>query len=351
MQENLIESTERQLPVLVGGEQVGMAFVLYKTRGLEQQVQTKLLTTLGQLMSVSVSTFFLAIIAGIWMATGISRPILKLVEAAQAIGSGQLDYQTTLSLRHDELGTLAQEMEAMSKKLKQLDEIKDDFVASVSHDLRAPLAAIYSYADAILKKTYNPTAAKQMKAVEYILTSARSLNLMVDNVLDLAKIKAGSVHLNAKSVNMKELIEREIGLYALLAEKNQIALATNFNAAGPNVYGDAQSISRVLNNLVFNALKFTPSEGRITVATRTEGAQLRVDVHNTGTSISAENLNRLFHRFEPLEKNSSASKGFVGTGLGLSVVKQLVELNGGQVSAHSAEGQGVTFSFTLPVGK
>lgn len=327
----------------------GWAEIRFDADLLARRINEDLWATLNQLIRVSSTTLVLALIIAVGFGWSLSRPIGRLVSGVRAIGGGNLEYQAPEEARSDELGLLAREVNLMAKKLKQLDELKDDFIANVSHDLRSPMAAIKMYADYMLN--IDP-ASKELKdgqksSLNIIMYNAIRLSVFVTNILDAAKMKAGQLQIAVGPVNAANVVRNTGLLFKALAESQKIGFAISVPEGLPPVLADPNQLDQVIANIVSNAMKFTPPGGRIEVAARQENGSVRISVKDTGAGIAPEDLKNLFQRFRQIEANQS--RLVKGTGLGLFITKSTVDAMGGSISVESEVGKGSTFTLSFPI--
>lgn len=242
-----------------------------------------------------------------------------------------------------------QEMQA-KQRLEELNKLKDDFVAIVSHDLRSPLTAILSASEILLNDGFMDRALtdEQKELVGNIQSMGNQQLQLVSDLLDLAKIESGKLELNRSIIDIRTIAQQCYNALAVLADNKNITL--NFVAEPdlPKISVDAPKIRQVINNLISNAIKFTEPGGMVTLRIDTEQhKQIRIAINDTGQGIEPEHLRLLFNKFQQVR--SHGTHGERGTGLGLSICKNLVELHQGEIWAESRVGVGSTFIFTLPV--
>lgn len=243
----------------------------------------------------------------------------------------------------DEVKKATKSLRAANKKLKELDKLKDEFVSIASHELRTPMTAIKGYLWLVLNKD-KKIPANTKKHLDRAYESTERLITLVNDMLNVSRIEGGRIELNPVKFDLSQLIaevKEEIGSKA---EEKAILLSTE--AAKPcNVKADKDKIHQVLMNLVGNAIKFTPEKGNVKISiSKTTNSFVQVDIVDTGIGIRKEDMDKLFTKFGRLE----SAKGTSGTGLGLYISKNIIELSGGTISVESEPGKGSTFSFTLP---
>jgi PAS domain S-box-containing protein len=225
--------------------------------------------------------------------------------------------------------------------------LKDEFLATLSHELRTPLSAILGWVH-ILHRRYPDAAGDLAKGIAVIERNARAQSQLVDDLLDMSRIVSGKLQLDLQPVVVQGCIEAAIETVRPLAEAAGVRIDTWFEPAAGVVSADAVRLQQVVWNLVANAVKFTPRGGLVVVRMVADGDALRIEVQDTGMGIAAEFLPHIFDRFR--QADGSITRRFGGLGLGLAIVRQLVELHGGSVQASSpGEGQGSVFAVRLPL--
>ncbi|UCC63228.1 MAG: GAF domain-containing sensor histidine kinase [Anaerolineae bacterium] len=219
-----------------------------------------------------------------------------------------------------------------------------DQIADVVHELRTPLTSIVGYSKLLL--TTNLDKGTHDQFLEVINREATRLGDMVGDFLDLARLESGRARLTYGSVDMHKVIDDIVEVIRPQAEEHQLELLVAVPSALPQVRGDEKRLNQIMLNLASNAVKYNRKGGRIHITASLDDATLRVAVEDTGRGIRPEDLNKLFDKFRRIEEIEGIAKG---TGLGLPIAKQLVELHGGQMEVSSEWGTGSTFAFTLPI--
>ncbi len=245
--------------------------------------------------------------------------------------------------------TLYQQEQQARERLEELNKLKDDFLSIVSHDMRSPLTAILGASELLLDDMFleTPLSQEQRELVDNIHTMGQQQLHLVNDLLDLAKIESGKLELNPTRTYLHVVAEQCYTTLKLLAEKKNISMTFSAQNDLPKVSFDVPKISQVINNLVGNAIKFTKPGGTITLSVQQENDDVLVSVSDTGEGIEPEHLSGLFSKFQQLK--SVGTGGERGSGLGLSICKNLVELHQGKIWVESRIGVGSTFSFTLPI--
>ncbi|MEG3880345.1 ATP-binding protein, partial [Microcoleus sp. herbarium7] len=320
----------------------------------------------------------LATIIGILTARSIADPILCLNLAAKNIACGEWD-QTLEFDRADEVGELAKSFTSMvsqlqtsfatlenqNQELQQLDKLKDEFLANTSHELRTPLNGMIGIAESMIDGATGTLSEIQQQNLSMIATSGRRLNELVDNILDFAQLKNQKLELQLRSVEIKSIAEVVITVSQSLIGTKNLQLINNIPADLPLVLADENRLQQIFYNLIGNAIKFTDC-GAVEISAKIVTADgetsiprlslsnippsspdfmIAVTVSDTGIGIPGDRLDRIFEPFE--QGDGSAVRQYGGTGLGLTLSKQFVELHGGKIYAESEVGIGSRFTFTL----
>lgn len=249
--------------------------------------------------------------------------------------------------------TLYDESQELIKNLKEVDLLKSQFLANMSHELRTPLNSIIGFSRVILKGIDGPVTEMQNQDLTAIYNSGQHLLGLINDILDLARIEAGKMDLNFEEVQLPEMIQSVFSTAKGLVKEKPIKLVQEIAEDMPSIRGDTMRVRQVLLNLISNASKFT-DEGSITVeAVLQNGPDGRpealINVIDTGPGISPEGQEKLFKAFSQVDGSATRASG--GSGLGLSICANLVQLHGGRIGIHSEEGQGSTFWFTMPLFK
>ncbi len=242
-----------------------------------------------------------------------------------------------------------QELEGAYNQLKELDEAKTRFFATVSHELRTPLTLILAPLESVLKGDMGPIPDGLQRHVAVMHQNGLRLLKQINNLLDLTKLDAGRMSLQRRPGDLRAFFRGLVAAVAPMAEKKQIQLKGYEDAPLPrHAHFDPDRLEKVVLNLVFNAIKFTNPGGRVELRWgRSADGQLQVKVKDTGIGIAEKDLHKLFKRFSQVD--ASTSRRYEGTGIGLALAKEIVELHGGHIGVESEPGQGSTFTFTIPL--
>jgi signal transduction histidine kinase len=241
---------------------------------------------------------------------------------------------------------LYKDLEKKNDELKELDQLKSDFISMVSHELRTPLAIIRQGVSLLQRKIVGDVNEKQLELLGDVVENIDRLVKIINDLLDISKLEARKLTLERSAVDSLALIRAIVALFQMKAQAKGIALLTDLPDALPPMDADEDRIIQVLTNLLANAIKFTPEQGRVTVSAKEKGDFLEVAVSDTGVGIAQENLSKLFDKFQQFGRKSGP--GEQGTGLGLAICKEIVRLHGGEICAESVMDKGSTFYFTIP---
>ena len=317
-----------------------------------------------------MATLSIAIIVGILTARWITQSILKVSQASEEIATGNLEQHVEptniieiekLANSFNSMARQLQEsfttLEKQNQELKQLDQLKDEFLANTSHELRTPLNGIIGIAESLIDGATGDLPQITQANLNLIVSSGRRLANLVNDILDFSKLGHNNLELRLKPVDLRSVTNVVLTLSQPLAAQKSLTLINSIPAEFPPAEADEDRLQQILHNLVGNAIKFT-SSGNVIVSAEVvdlpylslaRGEQvptLAITVSDTGIGILEDKFDRIFESFEQAE--GSTTREYGGTGLGLAVTKQLVELHGGKINVKSQVGVGSQFTFTLP---
>ena len=253
---------------------------------------------------------------------------------------------TDRRLAEEERSTLFASERAARKKAEAASRSKDEFVAMISHEIRSPLNSILGWAQMLRMGKLDQ--AETERATEIIVRNARAQSQLIEDLLDISRVITGKLALNVRSVELAQIIEAAMDSIRPAAEAKSIQLQARIDSRDSLVSGDPNRLQQIVWNLLSNAVKFTPRHGRVEVSLRRVDSSFQITVSDSGVGISPEFLPFVFDRFS--QADTSSERKYGGLGLGLAIVRHLVELHGGTARADSpGEGQGATFTVTLPV--
>jgi signal transduction histidine kinase/DNA-binding response OmpR family regulator len=244
------------------------------------------------------------------------------------------------------LGTQLKLEKVESDTLRQLDQLKSEFFANLSHEFRTPLTLILGQIESVMSSLTEPHEKAKLLVANH---NARRLLTLINQLLDLAKLEAGNMEMNVSQYNIVSLLKNLLHSFESIAATKRIELLFESDAENIQVMFDLEKIEKVFLNLISNAIKFTGENGKVEISIETvDSLYVTIRVKNTGAGIAEKNIPYIFNRFYQVE--SSNTRNYDGTGIGLALVKELVELHNGFVSVKSKEGEGALFIVTLPAG-
>ncbi len=334
---------------------------------LQPALDGLILTTAG----LTLLSILAAALVAVAMTRHITLPIEELTRGAQSIAEGRFDQRLDI-WSGDEIQLLAEAFNHMAarlkenveqlehsnrklaevnEELKELDRLKSDLLANVSHELRTPLTAIKGYTDYMLERKLGAVTDKQEKGLVVVQRNLDRLSRSISALLDFSRMDMGHVTLHIQPFPLAPLVEQVATSLRAELERKRLAFSVSLDPALPPVIGDRERLSQVFENLIVNAMKFTPEGGQITVSAVRAGRIGRptaeVRVRDTGIGIPANQLDRIFQRFHQVDGSSTRRYG--GVGLGLSIVKIILDAHGAPIGVQSEVGHGTEFRFELSV--
>jgi len=292
----------------------------------------------------------MAMALGYFLSSTMTDRIHLLKKAAEKLAGGNLETRVAIS-GHDEIATLAEsfnqmasQLQAADEKQRELERLRTDLIAWVSHDLQTPLASIR----AILEALYDGIVEDPETVKRYLSTAQRdvsSLSALIDDLFEMAQLDTGGIPLEKADSSLADLVSDTLESFSELASRQKIRLEGSVDADVDPIFMDTQRIGRVFNNLISNALRHTPAGGQIEVRARRAGSNVEVIVCDSGEGIRPEDLPNIFESFYRGEKSRSRATG--GAGLGLAIARGIVRAHGGEIRVESQPGD-TRFIFTLP---
>ncbi|MCB2288944.1 HAMP domain-containing histidine kinase [Clostridium sp. CS001] len=291
-----------------------------------------------QLFYITLILLFTALIFAYFLSRSFTRPILEITKVSEEMASGNFSVKIK-SKNRDEIGRLASTINYMGEELSKIEQLRRDLIANVSHELRTPLSLIRGYAETIRDVT-GDFPEKREKQLGIIIEESERLGLIVNDILDLSQIQAGYVNLNKTQFNINILLKRVIKKFEILSEKNgvDIDLETHGDVI---VEADEIRIEQVMYNLVNNAFNHTERSGHIVIKAIENEESIRIEVADTGIGISEEDLNHIWDRFYKADKIENLKA--TGTGIGLTIVKTILESQNFKYGVESTKGIGTMF--------
>lgn len=272
----------------------------------------------------------------------IDKPLEEILSATERIASG--DFTARLAPSHhygsyDEFDLIKENLNKMAEELGKSEVLKNDFISNVSHELKTPLAVIQNYASTLQRSDISEEERKEHTKI--ILAASKRLTDLVTNILKLNKLENGSIHPEYESVKIHELLAESVITFEEKISEKGIELECDFDEM--SLISIPSYLEIVFNNLVSNALKFTERGGKITVTLKSLGDKCKITVADTGCGIPAEDGSRIFEKFYQADSSHSAE----GNGLGLALVKKVIDIIGGEISVKSEKGKGSVFTVVL----
>lgn len=333
---------EKNYTLLSGVKKLGTATIGYYGPFYYSSSDAEFINTLNKVLFwVGIGSLLIAILLGFYMANRVSRPIARVIGTAENIAKGNYKDKITSVSSTKELGSLTSSINRLSDELQNQEVLRKRLTTDIAHELRTPLAALQGNMEALIDGVWEPSKERFESCNEEILR----LNRLVSELGRLTQLEAESSELTLSIVDLKELAEKAVHSFQAESLKKQI----DISIIGANlvIQADTDKISRVFVNLLSNALKYTSNGGKITVRLKRKADNAVIEIVDTGTGIAAEDLPFIFERFYRTDLSRSSQSG--GAGIGLTIVKAIVELHHGQISVQSEVGKGTAFQVILPL--
>lgn len=339
-------------PFFIDGTNVGTFIVGFSQNEMKKQIDKAFSSMISNIKKIAIVILILSILLSyLFSYYTFVKPIRVLIKATKQITKGDFNVEIK-SKRRDEIGYLSKTFNDMAKQIKELDSMKDSFVSSVSHELRSPLSAIDGYCDLLIDCINNNySKEQQLKGLRIIKNATIRLTGFINNVLDLAKIKANKLELKKVDADIVSLVNEIITLYEPLVIQQKKKIYSEINFDIPKVNIDVEKIKQVMMNLVSNAIKFTKENCNICIKVfpNSKGygrKYIEIWVQDDGFGIPKHLVDLIFQKFYQVKEE--ASKSPKGTGLGLAIVFEIIKMHKGYVWALNNENKGATFKIALP---
>ncbi len=307
-------------------------------------------------LRVGLNSFVITLVAAlligltlIWMLT---KNIRVIIQTVNKFKEGDLHARIPESTHNGELANLASTFNSMSdtilnniEELKKVDQLRRELIANVSHDLRNPLAIIHGYIETLIIKKDTLTREDVDSYLKIVLESSEKLTRLVSDLFELSKLEAGKLQLKKEPFFVSELLSDASVKFSLLTQQKNIQIEADIANSIPMVYADLSLIDRVIQNLLDNALKYTPQGGKIVIQALKNNGGVEVKIKNSGKGIPEDQLPYIFDRYYKVDKEK---KGIEGTGLGLAIVKKIIDIHETEIKVDSEPGKLTDFSFYLP---
>jgi signal transduction histidine kinase len=327
---------------------------VFSTRSLLKQAAR---SNLRFFWIVTIPALLLAIPFGVWRARTISKRLTAVADAAEAMARGDLSRRLPAS-GQDEISVVSRRFNDMADRLAAVDRARNSFAANVSHELRTPIAIIQGNVERLLgreleRQSEDPVGdgagdEDNLETLNVVHQEAITLSRLIDDLFTLTRIEDSALPVEISRVRVNEVVERVVaGIKVLAWDQRKVTVQSIVQPGLPPVKADLTRFQQMLTNLLYNALRHTPEGGLIIVDAAVREHDIEVSVTDTGVGIPPEKLETLFDRYYP--SNRESGRGGGGSGLGLHLVKQLAEAQGGSIAIQSTVGQGTTVRFTLPL--
>jgi two-component system OmpR family sensor kinase/two-component system sensor histidine kinase BaeS len=343
------ENLEEGAPIIVDGDQVGTLLDLRRGLVLTQAEESFLERTNTGLLWALLITIVLAAILGILIARNLTKPVVELTQAAQKLASGDLSQSVDVR-SSDELGKLSEAFNKMSAEIAQSDRLRKQMTADIAHDLRTPLTVIGGYIESMRDGDLEATPER----LSLIYSEISRLNRLVGDLRLLSQSDAGELPMNLQVIEPNEILHQALEIFKLQAEQQSVVLLLETEAELPMVMADESRLIQVMENLIGNALRYTPAGGTVSLKAsfeknnRLENGRecVRFSVEDNGQGIPVESMPYVFERFHRVDKSRHSDED--QSGLGLAIVKAIVQSHGGKVWVESVVGKGTSFHFCIP---
>ena len=331
--------TDAALPLTVNDNEVGRLIFPHSILPLRGQFALALLAPVGV---VSIFLAILTIIIGLLLLRRFVIPLSEVIATARAVAAGDLSTRVPVS-GPDDLRALSDSFNHMTEALELSDRERRDFLADIAHELRTPLTVIRGRLEGVVDGIYEPDEKQIIPALE----ETYLLERLVEDLRLLTLAETRQLQFEPRDVSLDDLAERTLSLFAAEADENQISLELTNNASQAQVHVDPQRTEQVIGNLIGNALRYVPKGGNIWLVVEELEEAVSLKVNDNGPGVPEEDLPHLFERFWRGEKSRSRASG--GAGLGLAITRQLVEAQGGSISANNLQDSGLQVLITFPL--
>ena len=339
-------------PIIEDGKLTGYAYIILASE--EQAAVTSHLFG-SYMLKLGADMFFMALVIALaigLIAIGlITRNLRRIVERVRRFKEGDYNVRIPekdkgeLALLADTFNEMADKIEENIKQLKSMDRLRQELIANVSHDLRTPLALVQGYIETLLMKEDSLQPEERRKYLEIVLDSSEKLSRLVAQLFEYSKLETDQIQPEKEPFLLSELAQDVFVKYQILAREKNIEIRLDAPPELPLVFADVALVERVLQNLMDNALKFTPPGGSVAIQLKNRPKGVEIRISDTGPGIPESEQSHIFERYR---KSTSVENKKVGTGLGLAIVKKILEIHNAAIQVQSKPGQGAAFWFMLP---
>lgn len=298
------------------------------------------------LLFSSIAAFVIAGIISVLISRQITKPLISITDASQEIAKGNYNQRVQVTTDNgDELAQLGHSFNRMAAQLEQTENMRRQLIGDISHELRTPLTAIKGSMEGLIDGVLTSDENTYM----HIYREADRLQRLVEDLQELSRVEGGAFRINKEDINVDKLLHNALAPLINTFNKKGVQVSIHSEKNLPSLMANHDRILQVIQNLLGNALQFTPENGTIEIHAKKVDAFVLFSVKDNGTGIEADHLPHIFERFYRAERSRSRKDGG-GSGIGLTIAKSLVEAHGGKIWAESeGKGHGSTFTFTLPI--
>lgn len=289
---------------------------------------------------------FLTFIFLVYFYYQVHRPLKEITKGVKAYGNGDLSYKIK-SLHNDEVGRLGDALNFMAAELNENDKFQQKFLSNISHDFRSPLTSIKGYLEAIQDGTIPPEMIN--KYIDIVLFETERLTKLTSNILSLNELDPKSIRLDITTFDINSIIKHTIETFEGICKDKKLTFKLTFSSRMLNVDADVGKIQQVIYNLIDNAIKFSPSNSTVSINSTDRGDKVYVTIKDNGCGIPKEQIDKIWNRF--FKADSSRGKDKKGSGLGLSIAKEIIQLHDERIDVVSTPGVGTEFTFSLKKAK
>ena len=331
----------RTMDIRIGSEPVGTLTIVYYSPYFLSENDSSFLSSFNTILVViGLESLLVSILVGFFLARRLGNPLLKTVEITRQIASG--NYKVRI---HEKTGTkevldLMDQVNLLAESLEKQENLRKQLTADVAHELRTPLTTLQTHIEAMIEGVWEPTSERLQSCQDEIVR----INRMVVDLENLSKIEKGNLDLHLTAVRLKDAVRNAVSGYQDVLEKKNLRVSIEGDCA--DIMADAGRIDQVVANLLSNAVKYTPDGGAVTFTLSNTDHAVRLSVRDTGIGIGESDLPFVFERFYRADKSRSKMTG--GSGIGLAIVKSIVQAHGGTVSVSSRLGEGSEFVILFP---
>lgn len=335
-------------PLKVNNETIG---VVFSTQPVVQGLTPYVAAIFKMFFVAALVAFLIAFVLVYFVSYRFTKPLRAMSEAAKQYANGDFSSRINLARRRrslfgrTEVDELVDAFNSMAQALATLEMSRRSFVANVSHELKTPMTTIGGFIDGILDGTIGKSDQNHYLGI--VSDEVKRLSRLVTSMLNISKIEAGELDIKPVSFDISEMVFRTLLAFEQLIDKKNIEIRGLDSMESRSITADKDMINQVIYNLVDNAVKFTPEGGYIEASVKSDNEKAIIKIRNSGKGIPSEEIDKIFERFYKLDK--SRSYDVKGAGMGLYIVKTLVELNGGSIAARSVEGEFAEFIIQMPL--